>query len=318
MIERFVDYIQVSCEISETMMQEKQYERVAPIKFYTRGYRDEFGIRYYFGNPNSKKALVVISGLTAQTLRNHGNSDSAILENFKKSGGIFTRIDLAVTEWIEEEFFTVKDVEQWFLMGQVESTLIDGGCKEIAEISIEYGRKVQTLYIGDIESRARKGIFRAYDKSAEMGIGDEIVSRMEVEFRRESADAVVNRLIKTGDISGNFRAKFNVRNINFERLMDSPVADTSRGEAKKNIEKGEEMDSRWKWLIETVAPALKSAIEFDRLYSKADLNLIEFLSRSGILQDARNYGKIMSERMYLRLLQENDLLDSETISEKEE
>jgi len=83
MIERNVDYIQFSALFSEKRIIEKQFDIIPPTKFYKRGYRDENGIRYYFGNnnPKVKNCFVVASGAALGSLRNDQKTDADILQD---------------------------------------------------------------------------------------------------------------------------------------------------------------------------------------------------------------------------------------------
>jgi len=241
MIERNVDYLQASVEYPQFKCRDNEYKVIAPLKFYKVGYQDGDGVRYYYGNPNSKKALCVCSGQALQNLRNNGASDGEIINAFLSKGATCSRLDMAITEYIETELVEVSDVESWFTGGKIVSTHCEGGCKEIVAVH-EQGRKaVETLYIGDMEKRGTKGIFRAYDKGKEMNLEAHLITRLEVEDRGDKAMATFKRIAATGDVAGNFRARFDVDDEQFERLMQAPVADITRGQ---NLTKRAEIDIR--------------------------------------------------------------------------
>lgn len=282
MLERFLDYMQFSANVNERDCMDQKFDTVYPIQFYSRGYRHPLGYRIYFGNPNSKKALIVASADALSNMRGENMLDAEILSYGLDLGAKFTRIDLTVTDWQTfDGLLELKDVENWFKKGLIESPLAEHGCKEIAEI-FPSGREVQTLYIGDIEKRGKRGIFRAYDKGIELDLGLYMATRIELELRGSSANATARRLSESNDIAGNFRSKFNVRHKEFDRLMDADAVDISRGKQIVGKEADEENDSRWIWLMKQVAPSLKKAIQQDIKSGKGTDRLNQFLIKSGM------------------------------------
>lgn len=291
MIERYIDYMQFSALINEQDCIESKYDIVFPIQFYSRGYRHPLGYRIYFGNPNSKKSLVICSGEACQTMRDGDLYDSEIIQYALSLGGNFTRLDLAVTEWIEQDLITLEDIKSWFVLQRIESSLIDGGLKQISSQLISQEMSLETLYIGDISRRGKRGIFRAYDKGVEMGIGNEIVTRIELEERGEKAHMSALRMAETNNLSGVFRSRFDVKSPDFERLMDSEAISVKRGKQRENVEHDLEAQARWDWLMKQVAPALLSAIQQDIAEGKGTYRLNQFLARAGI-NKALNYQKV--------------------------
>jgi len=281
MIERHLDYLQFSSIISEITCIQNEYSMVTPLKFYKRGYRDEFGSRLYFGNPNSPKALVVMSGQALEAMRGNGFSDQEIIDLGLRHDAQYTRVDLAVTEWVEHDLVQLEDIQTWFTSGLIVSSLVGGGLKEISSISENTGRTVETLYIGDMQKRGKKGIFRAYDKGLEINIGQYLATRLEYEDRGEKAHNSALRLHDTGSISGVFRSRFDVKSSDFERLMDADALTTKRG-AGKFQEEEMENEKRWQWLLKQVAPALKDAIEIERISGNGDGKLNQFLIIAGL------------------------------------
>jgi DNA relaxase NicK len=286
-VERFIDYMQFSARFKEAHCIEAQFEPVAPVKFYKRGYRDSLGIRYYFGAAKGNKCLVIASGKPLENLRSLRN-DREILRWALDVDATFSRIDLAVTQWnVADGLVVVSNVARWFTDGLITSPLCKWGCKEISELFIESQRQVQTLYIGDMGKRAELGIFRAYDKGIELDIGEYMATRLELELKREKAHATALRLSESGDIAGNFRASFDVKHKDFVSLMDAEAVSTKRGKAKVKIEENEEMKKRWDWLINQVAPALKSAVLFDEKNGYGERRLQAFISASGLGEKMR-------------------------------
>lgn len=282
MIERSIDYLHASLLLSESVLIMKGFKAISPIRFYKRGYLHPFGFRLYFGNPNSAKAALVASGETMQSLRNDQHSDAEIVDWVLSRGGEISRLDLAVTEWIEDELVTLEDVKSWIAYDLVESTLLSGGVKQISSLLNGGCEELQTLYIGSMKKRGKKGIFRAYDKGVELGMAGELVTRIELELKREKAHNVAKRVASTNDIAGNFRTHFNVKANDFERLMEAPAIPAVRG---KNLVKQEESEAqarRWDWLLKQVAPALKQAIEDDKIEVYGNPRVTDFLIRAGL------------------------------------
>lgn len=286
MIERFLDYIQFSAELNERVCIEKQYTPVPPLAWYKRGYRNEWGFRLYYGNVKSPNlAFVVASGEPLQNIRDTGKTDAEILRWGLEVDAKFTRIDLAVTEWNTfSGMVMVSDVEKWIKADLVDSVLLKYGAKVVEEIQ-KAGNIQETLYVGDVKQRGKKGIFRAYDKGIELDIGQYMATRLELEDRGEKAHATAKRIADYGDIAGNFRARFNVRHKDFDRLMDADVVSISRGAGKKNKEEEEENNKRWIWLMNQVAPSLRNAIASDIKQGRGTHRLQSFALKSGMIEN---------------------------------
>jgi len=309
MIERNIDYVQVSLDYPQYKCRDNEYKIIAPVRFYKIGYQDESGVRYYYGNPNSKRALCILSGQALNSLRANGASDAEILVGLFAYNATCTRIDLAVTEYIDDNLIELSSIEAWYQSGKITSTLVSGGCKAIMDIPPQGERIVETLYIGDIEKRGSAGIFRAYDKGVEMDLEPFLITRLEIEDRGSKAMSTMKRIAQTDDIAGNFRARFDVNDPEFERLMQAPVAETTRGQ---NLQKRAEIDirnGRWHWLINQVAPALRQAMKDDASLQLGDEMLLKFFTKSGITELIRETAADLARTQYYNYLQENGLID---------
>ena len=282
MIERYVDFIQVSIYKPERECAEM--DSIPPVQFYSRGYRDGAGVRYYYGNHNTKvkKALAVASGIALDALHNQGLSDEYITGMFLEQSGSFSRIDLAVTEYVEDNLITIGEVQKWYQQDLIVSYLTaDGMAKSISSIQLD--RIIpETLYIGDPKKRGKKGIFRAYDKGVDLELPEDLITRLELELRAKKAHAIAENIAYRNDFSGSFRKHFNVYADNFDRLMDAPITEPikrKRGIAK---DKDIEMDKRWRWLMEQVAPAVRDAVEYDLKTGKGSERANYFATKAGI------------------------------------
>jgi len=309
MIERNVDYIQASLWLSESSVIMKGFAPVPPVRFYKRGYQHPNGFRLYFGNPNSGQALAVAAGEVLQSLRNDQRLDAEVIGWILSENGTISRLDLAVTEWIEEELVTLEDVKSWFSEGKIESNLASQGLKSISSTSTCGTEALETIYIGDIKSRGKKGIFRAYDKGIELNLGAYLSTRLELELKRDKAHNVAKRLASTNDIAGNFRTHFNVKSQDFERLMDADAVPAVRGKNLVKQAESEALDARWDWLIKQVAPSLKEAIKADRAAGRMDDRLISFMAAAGLLEDARKIANHLSDAKYRDKLHRNELVE---------
>lgn len=284
-IERFIDYLQFTANIQESECFGDNYEKAPPIAFYQRGYRDENSTRIYFGNPkNPLLSLVVMSGASLQAYRNNSYKDTDVLEWCISRSGRFSRLDLAVTEWAvdNKKIILLGDVERWFKQGLIKSPLVKSGAKLITALNQELENTPETLYIGDFGKRAKKGIFRAYDKGIQMDLEPYLGTRLELELKRDKAHHAAMRIAKSGDIAGNFRASFDVQDDDFNRVMEAPAIVVQRGKAKPKQELEDEQAKRWDWLIKQVSPALRTAIEKDKSLGYADERLTQFLIASGL------------------------------------
>lgn len=264
MIERNIDYLQFTALVPEFLCIEKQFTPCPPVRFFKRGYIDEIGSRLYFGNSNPKatKALVIMTGAALQKLRDRGNSEAEIAQFAINQGGNISRLDMAVTEWVDEFLITMQDVENWVKWDLVDSTLMKYGAKKIEAIHQE-NNAIETLYIGDMKKRGEYGIFRAYDKGIELDLGQYMATRLEYEDRGEKAENSLKRIAETGDVGAVFRSRFNVYAANFERIIESEAVEIARGNGREKETVFEALDARWEWLMKQVAPAIKDAYQKD-------------------------------------------------------
>ena len=287
-IERFLDYIQFTANIAEEECRSSAYEPCYPIQFYQRGYRDENSTRIYYGNTkNPSLALVVMSGKALQAYRDDSYKDQDILAWCIERNAKFSRLDLAVTEWAVDgkKIVQVKDIQEWFRSGLVTSPLAKWGGKMIEGVKVGLENTQETFYIGDPKKRAKRGIFRAYDKGVEMDLEPYLGTRLELELKRDKAHSNALRIAKTGDISGNFRASFDINHSEFDRIMQAEAVTIVRGKGKPKQELEDEMKKKWDWLIEQVAPALKSAIQKDKELGYGDKRLSQFIIEAGLAQE---------------------------------
>lgn len=285
MNEAFVDYLQFSILMREQECLNREEKPISGMGFYSRGYQDKLGTRHYFGNPNSAKALVVMSGIALHNRRVVGWSDQSTLGGVIRNGGKISRLDLAVTDYIEDDLVTVDDVASACEQGQVSGTLTNYGWKQISGADIGEPLGAETCYIGSPKRRGKNGIFRAYDKGLELGICSHIMTRLELEERKTNAHNSAKRIVDGASVKSVIKSRLEFKNERIKALMDAPTIDTSRGDSLIMDDPNEIYERKWLWLMNQVAPALRDAVEFDRKNGIGDDRLMNFLYYAGIVHD---------------------------------
>jgi len=295
MIEQSIDYLQFTANMQEHEFRPDEVKTIGGLPYYPRGYLAHNGVRYYFGNNKGMNCFVVLAGQQCQYLRDCGQSDKQLLEWAYANGAKISRLDLAVTEWNTfDGMFEIKDVASWFADGLITSALCEYGCKEVSEVT-KSGHDMQSVYIGDLKKRGKRGIFRAYDKGVELDIGLYAAHRLEIELKRDKANSAARRIVDTGDIAGNFRTYFDVKHPTFERLMNAPKFEAKRGKGKIKDMRENENDKRWEWLLNQVAPAMREAIAIDEKTGVGNERMFQFMAKSGILNSANDFANKLAE-----------------------
>lgn len=295
-IEAKIDYLQASADIAESDLSSKRIEQIQPTKFYKRGYRDAQGTRYFFGNPNSKKALVIMAGAALDNIRNEGYAEKDILSSLLNRGGKFTRCDLAITQYDEPKIYGLEDFQDWYKKGLVESPLSARGGKLVSSLNLEGETYPETFYIGDLKKRGKKGLFRAYDKGAQLDIGRYMMIRWELEERGENSHQSVKRMAEGDTVASVFRSRFDVKADGFQAVLNSEKANIERGIGKEKDETMTEEEKRWRWLIEQVAPTLKKAIAREGLEAGKSDNVARFIMASGLRDELLLVADILAKR----------------------
>lgn len=277
---KHLDYIQASITLSEHDVIDKKLPRVPALAYYKRGYKDENGTRYYFGNPNSKKALCVLSGGALDELRGVGHSDGQILQGLLNLDASFTRLDSAITVYGEDDIFHLGEIQNAYRDGLIESPLCARGGTLVSKMELDGEVYPETFYIGDMKKRAKKGLFRAYDKGAMLDITRETLMRIELEERGSNADNSAKRISDGAGVSSVFKSRFNIKTDKFQAIYDAESIEIARGKNKSKEISPEE--KRWKWLIEQVAPTLRNALYADGFDVVENENFTKFLAASGL------------------------------------
>lgn len=280
MIEETIDYIQFSSPLRESMLVDRGDKAVSGFGFYTHGYEDAIGVRRFFGNPNSNKCFTIMSGTPLHNMRAMGWNMGDIVEEILMEGANITRIDLCVTEFIEENLITVKEVAESFSRREFTGTLQKYGGMKIVGLHPDAPEDwntetTETFYIGSLKRRGKNGIFRVYDKGLELGgFASEIITRLELEERGENAHNNAKRFVSGKSVSTLLNSRISSKSRQWERVIGSEKVDMSRGQELIKGDEHEAMVKRKIWLLKQVAPALASVIEYDNEFAKTFHNAV--------------------------------------------
>jgi hypothetical protein len=254
--ETFIDYLQYSIPMKNI---DAPHVRISPIANYKIGYRTLDDTRIYMGNALNNKALIVKSGQAMINSRNDGLTDIELLALTIESGGVVSRLDMTIDFYVGDDFLVPKDFLQFRLDGLIKYSQIDVEPTFIGKHN-ELGSHFETIKFGDSKKRGKKGEARVYDKGIELGLERYLITRVEIEDKREAAHLSATRCIDYG-IAPTLKSRFDVINDTWQRGIGASVAPTHRG-----VEKDKEFDEitrRWLWLFNQVAPALGQAIRRD-------------------------------------------------------
>lgn len=285
MHEVFVDYLQFSAPFPEADLQRSGVKMITPIKFFKRGYKDEIGCMYFFGHHKTKDASIVLSGVAMHNQRVIGWDDSEFIEATLLEGGIVKRLDIAITDYVENDLITPSCVVESFYANELSGTLINDGVKFIAGGTIDDFPTVETAYFGDLKRRGKRGVIRAYDTGLESGIGKYLISRIELEERKENAHNSAKRIANGATLTQVIDSRVQMRGKRFERFLDEKPIDISRGENLIIETDAEKMSKRYDWLMNQVAGALAEFVEYERKNAIDGDRILRFLRKSHIIEN---------------------------------
>lgn len=239
----------------------------------------ETGAIAQFGNPNTEKFHVVLSGQSCAALP---IPPEEYIEIELSRGSEFTRLDLAVTQYIDEDgLITVPQVLNWYRRGKVVSRWNDAGAQTVRRDWIGDEKpsvpELQTTYIGAWEKRAKKGIFRVYDKGREMDLSQFLITRFEVEDKRKHAQSSARAIAAGHTIGEVFTGRFNVLDEQWQAMVQAKPSDFMTGKSKGDT-KGSGYAEKWAWLEKQVAPALGRLIAEDQILGDGDINYRNFMA----------------------------------------
>lgn len=230
----------------------------SPVRFYKTALKYECGTIASYGNPNSDKWLVSMSSKACEN-RNLTSVPFArtFISERIDAGCKFSRVDMAITVQHEGEL-TVDTVREWVKAGQlIGPDHRIGYAKTIVNDVSERG---ETLYIGEMERRAKRGIVRVYDKSLEMGEEPGTITRFEVEEKRDVAHTIALKFRDGATIGSLVLSRLDFDNETWRILTGGEIAPDWR---YKPPQQEMPLDKTWLWLIERIAPVLGRKIAID-------------------------------------------------------
>lgn len=268
---KFIDYLQFSIPY-ENMPFDGQYKRIRPLPFYKTGFLGEYGERYYMGNANSKNPLVVMSA-SALIAWDKFIEQREFLDIILNGGAKVSRIDLTMDCFASDDLIQAIDYIEWQLDGKIETSdtwnvpaKTISSWKKHHEETVE---QIETVYFGDWNKRAKRGIVRVYDKGIDLGTYANSIIRLEIEDKRDKAQKTVERIADGASVGSAIKSRFNVNDDRFQLAIDAPDIDITRGASTEKPEK-----DTWAWLMKQVAPSLGKAIALDAINGvRANLDL---------------------------------------------
>lgn len=261
MIDFRIDYIQFSSNL-RVIAPIENFDNVAKksnIRFYDRMTQYDSGLRVYTGNPNTEKRLFVVDGATCERLNINNNTCHRIVNEWQST---VSRIDLAMT--IDEDILPKIMADK----SMIESDLWSG-IKVIADEELS----PETIYIGDMKKRGRKGIVRCYNKAIQLGKeADVIMQRIEVELRQKHAQTATQRIGNGASIPSVMNAKFRISTEWYQDIFSKDVA-TDRFKINDDNAKTE-IQKKMVWLMRQVAPSLAYVLEYDKSHDTKNFVLL--------------------------------------------
>ncbi len=262
--EERIDYLQWSVPEIPGFLGVVCLQRGSPNVYYKAAEEYPCGTLVMMGNRKTDNYLIQMPGLACDA--HNMTKTTGRLAYALQRGGKFSRIDLAVTvdalEPLErfQEAVAAKDfISERF--EQDEPKMI-GGVDGVA----------QTIYLGDMKKRGKKGLFRAYNKGLEQGTNIP-TTRFELEIRGKSATVAVRRLLLGKTISELIAAVVDLPNDKWWReIMGAPPETLPR---YLGAEPRDMTAARWHWLVTQVAPALGKLLAIEEMQGTD--NLLTFI-----------------------------------------
>lgn len=263
--EAIIDYLQYTAVEIPDWLGEIPYISKSPLAFYQACYEFPCGTRVFQGNANSELVLVQLPGKACEQhkVMCHPQRFQAVFDEQSK----FSRVDFAVTvEGLEPLF--------WFYEAMKKDVIVSKRFEGDAPKAVtdRFGNP-ETIYIGDLKKRGRKGVFRAYNKGLELGI-DKLLTRFELEVRKKSAQVAMRRILLGVSIPKIITDVIDMPGIEWWKdIMGAKGGDLP---VYHPPEKPDPIARRWHWLIKQVAPALGRLIAINDQHKTALYQ--EFLS----------------------------------------
>lgn len=224
------------------------------------------GMTSHHGHNKSDKWLNVATGTVCDKIEDQ----QAYIKNVLQLNGTFSRIDFCCTV---ENGCSMDDFRLWCKNKLVSGALSETGIKSFIN---DQTQNPETTYVGDLKKRAKKGIFRAYDKGIELGLDDARLTRFELEERKKRAQLTARRFSDGMSIGDIIQQRVNVDCDTWRDIMGKKST-VMRGYQVEKVK--EEVDKTWHWLIETCAKTLGEKMALDQWNEKGNGNYDLFMAQ---------------------------------------
>lgn len=259
-VNKAVDYMQFTIdrpfsskngeyELKESFISNYQVMRVLPS-----------GVTCHHGHNLSDKWLCIFQGEQCERIKDH----RAFVKNAINNGAKFSRIDYAVTV---QDGMTMARFRKLIKDGKVSGVLYEAS--DPKSIVNDKTQKSETTNLGNIKKRGKFGMFRAYDKAVDLGLDDLLLTRFELEERKDRAQVTAKRFGLAGmDIGDLIQQRVKVDDELWRNIMGAVSDKLPRFKDDEEIDP----DSTWRWLLEAVAPSLGRNIarDFSKLQNTAN------------------------------------------------
>ncbi len=251
-VNKHIDYLQYSADKQAFNRSENPEIIRSPVPFYKKAVKYQDGTLVCTGNPNTDKALVIMSGKVCEFYREQMETIIRVMLN---NGGKVSRIDFAVD-------VDRSDVRDLFADAIRRNMYVSRRYQhDEPKIITNKEFEVETYYLGDMKKRGKKGQFRMYDKALDLGLDDIDLTRFELECRRGVAHSNAKRWLNGVDIGNIIRKSVDLPKSQWWVEMlgnNEPLPQLPDGDIDKDSDV-------WSWLIKQVAPALGKALAQDRI-----------------------------------------------------
>lgn len=262
-----VDYLQFTYPTIPSWLNELPYPETSFIPFYKQVYRLECGTFIHFGNPNSEKYLVQMPG-AACSYHDMTTNKKRLSSVFERDCA-YSRVDLAIT--VNER----TPLDRFILALRNDEVMSSKWDIDGATIIADKDGNPETVYVGNLKKRSKKGVFRAYDKCIQLGLESPLV-RFEIELRGRQANTTIKRLVAGADIGQIMRQLINIPGASWWNEVIS-ATDAALPAIPPGAPTHSLIERRWRWLDTQVAPALGRLLYMDA--GNAEGNLARFLRR---------------------------------------
>lgn len=244
------------------------------------------GVKAHTGHNNSDKYHIVCTGTTLDYLR-ETKTDHEIIDTVITNNGRISRLDIAVTQYLDEDgLITLDDFVQACKDYEIVSKHAKYGVKSVHNA---YNDSHETCYVGDRKNRGKRGIFRAYDKGLEMNLESYLISRFELEEKRDAAIVSARRIADGNSLDSVLKSRFDLPQWEaWQQLLDAPSISVSRGKAVADHEQEAQQEAsakKWHWLLGTIAPIIGKQLAEDTLIGIDLSNWKKFVSEVKLAYD---------------------------------